>query len=121
MTNTVFYTFSTIAQTLAGAIALLGAFVLYRLQALRSEIERPAEAFGNNYVAGISEGRVREINTAQADNLQNLRDEGQYLEIVRFAIKTPPPSDVAKISPLIRRNINLIDTLFHEFKKWVAI
>jgi len=40
MINTVFYTFSTIAQTLAGAIALLGAFVLYRLQSLRSDIEK---------------------------------------------------------------------------------
>lgn len=32
MQNALLYTFSTIAQTLAGAIALLGAFVLYRLQ-----------------------------------------------------------------------------------------
>ncbi len=32
MDNTLFYTFSTIAQTLAAAIALLGALVLYRLQ-----------------------------------------------------------------------------------------
>jgi hypothetical protein len=40
MTNTIFYTFSTIAQTLAGAIALLGAFVLYRLQSLRTAIEQ---------------------------------------------------------------------------------
>jgi len=39
MINTIFYTFSTMAQTLAGAIALLGAFVLYRLQSLRSDIE----------------------------------------------------------------------------------
>lgn len=38
MDTALFYTFSTIAQTLAGAIALLGAFVLYRLQSLSAEI-----------------------------------------------------------------------------------
>ena len=32
MDNALYYTFSTIAQTLGGAIALLGAFVFYRLQ-----------------------------------------------------------------------------------------
>ena len=34
MENALFYTFSTIAQTLAAAIALLGAFALYRLQTI---------------------------------------------------------------------------------------
>jgi hypothetical protein len=32
MDTALYYTFSTISQTLAGAIALLGAFVLYRFQ-----------------------------------------------------------------------------------------
>ena len=39
MTNQLYYTFSTIAQTLAGAIALLAAFILYRLQTLNKDIE----------------------------------------------------------------------------------
>lgn len=34
MENALFYTFSTIAQTLAASIALLGAFALYRLQTI---------------------------------------------------------------------------------------
>jgi hypothetical protein len=38
MQNALLYTFSTISQTLAGAIALLGAFVLYRLQAVDASI-----------------------------------------------------------------------------------
>ena len=37
--STLYYTFSTIAQALAAAIALLGAFVLFRLQTLTAEIE----------------------------------------------------------------------------------
>ena len=34
MQSAVYYTFSTIPQVLAGAIALLGAFTLYRLRGL---------------------------------------------------------------------------------------
>ena len=37
--NALYYTFSTIAQTLGAAIALLGAFVLYRLQGLNTEVD----------------------------------------------------------------------------------
>ena len=33
-----FYTFSTIAQALAGAIALLAAFVLFKLQSIDAEM-----------------------------------------------------------------------------------
>jgi hypothetical protein len=36
MENALFYTFSTIAQTLAAAIAFLGAFALYRFQSSRA-------------------------------------------------------------------------------------
>ena len=36
MENALYYTFSTIAQALAAAIALLGAFTLYRLQLLQA-------------------------------------------------------------------------------------
>lgn len=39
MENTLFYTFSTIAQTLAAAIALLGALVLYRLQRISEALQ----------------------------------------------------------------------------------
>src|SRR5215213_4593110 len=35
----IYYTFSTISQSLAGAIALLAAFVLYRFQLLDIEIQ----------------------------------------------------------------------------------
>jgi hypothetical protein len=39
------YTFSTIAQALGGAIALLAAFALYRLQMLRIEMRADEESF----------------------------------------------------------------------------
>jgi hypothetical protein len=38
MENTLYYTFSTIAQALGGAIGLMGAFVLYRLQSIDQEL-----------------------------------------------------------------------------------
>jgi hypothetical protein len=38
MDTTLYYTFSTIAQALAGAVALLGAFVLYKLQSIDREL-----------------------------------------------------------------------------------
>lgn len=43
MDTALYYTFSTIAQTLAGGIALLGAFVLYRFQMLAGSIEDTSE------------------------------------------------------------------------------
>ncbi len=39
MINELFYTFSTIAQVTASALALLGAFVLFKLQSLNAEID----------------------------------------------------------------------------------
>ena len=50
----VYYTFSTIAQALAGAIALLAAFVLYRFQLLNGEMERSAA-----HVRGFASGNTR--------------------------------------------------------------
>jgi hypothetical protein len=41
--NTLYYIFSTIAQTLAGAIAFLGAFVLFRLQSIAHSLRSNAE------------------------------------------------------------------------------
>jgi hypothetical protein len=50
----VYYTFSTISQTLAGAIALLAAFVLYRLQSLNAEIHVSA-----NHLRTFASGNTR--------------------------------------------------------------
>lgn len=44
MENTLYYTFSTIAQALAGAVALLGAFVLYKVQSIDRELHDAADS-----------------------------------------------------------------------------
>lgn len=49
MEATLYYTFSTIAQTLAGAIALLGAFILYRLQKLNNGLDDHAKFIRKQY------------------------------------------------------------------------
>lgn len=49
MENALYYTFSTIAQTLAGAIALLGGFVLFRLQILGTALDKHANLIREQY------------------------------------------------------------------------
>src|ERR1044072_8524572 len=49
MDNALYYTFSTIAQTFASAIALLAAFVLYRFQILSSALETHANDLRKQY------------------------------------------------------------------------
>src|SRR5947208_731973 len=68
--NSLYYTFSTIAQTLAGAIALLAAFVLYRLNGLNEEM-------------GWNGGVLAEgINS---DEARTLNGEGRYQELLDLA------------------------------------
>jgi len=43
--NALYYTFSSISQTLGGAIALLAAFILYRIQLIRGEMDAHFEKF----------------------------------------------------------------------------
>src|SRR5256885_920685 len=65
MENVFFYTFSTIAQALAGAVALLAAFVLFKLQNIDAELtehahdvidvipyDRTQQALWDHYVQG---------------------------------------------------------------------
>jgi hypothetical protein len=66
MDTAIYYTFSTIAQTLAGGIALLGAFVLFRFQLFTGRMEDASlhlqRAFKNT-----DRQRVVEIRQARFD------------------------------------------------------
>lgn len=68
--NALYYTFSTISQTLAGAIALLAAFVLYRLSLLNEEM-----GWNGGVIAGG-------LNT---DEARRLNGEGRYSELLARA------------------------------------
>jgi hypothetical protein len=87
ISNALFYTFSTIAQTLAGAIALLGAFVLYRLQSLRAQIDEDSESLSGVYgSAGL------ELATVEA--VRALHREGKYYEVLEFNSRIPIPANL---------------------------
>jgi len=59
MENTVYYTFSTISQSLAAMIALLGVFTIYMLQTLNSRI------------IDISQGYLEYLNKMEKDKNPN--------------------------------------------------
>lgn len=59
MENALFYTFSTIAQTLAAAIALLGAFTLYRLQTIGALLDDLALTAMQPYLPDDTARRLR--------------------------------------------------------------
>jgi hypothetical protein len=81
--NTFFYTFSTIAQTLAGAIALLAGFVLYRLQLLNTEVSNIGE-----YLASWTDTILNKVNEMPA---KSLFSRGQYSELLALANQTSIP------------------------------
>jgi hypothetical protein len=101
MDTTLYYTFSTISQTLAGAIALLGAFVLYRLQSLGHELEDVGITTINAYRSPLRE------------QLMPLNAEEQYERMAEFTRKhafddpsAQAPyvaSKLRKLEPLIGR------------------
>ena len=87
--NALYYTFSTISQTLAGAIALLSAFVLYRLSTLNEEM-------------GFNGGVLAEaINT---DEARTLNGEGRYQELLALARRSNNagrPTEFRRLSILV--------------------
>src|SRR5262245_25410581 len=75
MLTALFYTFSTIAQTLAGAIALLSAFLLYRLQSLNSEID--SHSMSLRKACGAR-------TPAQASQAFELHHRSKHEELIQF-------------------------------------
>jgi hypothetical protein len=72
MDTALYYTFSTVAQVLAAAIALLGGLALYRLQLLAGTLKDDGVVVYNNY----------------ADNsLTNLIESGNYQEASNYIDK----------------------------------
>ncbi len=76
MENTLFYTFSTIAQTLVAAIALLGAFALYRLQSISASLHDLAVSVIQPYLPN--------------EAAQKLLGEERFAELAEYLRNTPP-------------------------------
>lgn len=95
MENALFYTFSTIAQTLAAAIALLGAFVLYRLQSLSAEIEDAAGSAIQYYLPN--------------DEVHQLIVKKDYVALVTLLDTIQPPANEAPET--VKRHIAALRSL----------
>jgi hypothetical protein len=74
MENGLLYTFSTIAQALGGAFALLSAFVLYRFQSMDRAMWDDSNQIRGEF-SRIAEGDVQWFDT--------LRVQGRYTELVQ--------------------------------------
>ena len=85
MDSALYYTFSTIAQTLAAAVALLAAFVLYRLQTLNSEIEERSDRVLQHY--GGDDRRV----------LEKLHVGGRFDEVLSYSKRMEPKGTATEV------------------------
>lgn len=64
--STLFYTLSTVAQTLAGAMGLLGAIVLFSLQSTARSIERAAQELTQIPHADLNQLYIRHLFTRRS-------------------------------------------------------
>lgn len=87
VTNAFFYTLSTIAQTLAGAIALLSALVLYRLQMLGVLMQEDSHQL--SWLYGSSPD-----HTEESEAIRNLHQQSKYSEVLNFIALNPIPQGV---------------------------
>jgi uncharacterized membrane protein len=76
MENALLYTFSTIAQTLGGAIALLSAFVLYRFQSLDASMAKEAQELRPEF-------QMAGGNAAEYDRIESAGDYKELLESIK--------------------------------------
>lgn len=84
MDSTLYYTFSTIAQALAAAIALLGAFTLYRLQLLVASMLEAAAILRTHTSA----------NRSGIDAAYIVADYTKVFELVRDADGKAPGTEI---------------------------
>lgn len=90
MDTTLYYTFSTISQTLAGTIGLLGAFVLFRLQSLVHDSADVSLTVVNCY----------SHPSPERDAVARLHNSHRYREVVAFT-RDHPFTDASAVTPYI--------------------
>jgi uncharacterized membrane protein len=95
MENALFYTFSTIAQTLAAAIGFLGAFALYRFQSTRAILTEYS-----NYI-------IHE--TFENEETKALVREEKFEELQKY-IRSSRSKDNPQVYPNFESNMQTFDT-----------
>ena len=105
MEAALYYTFSTIAQSLAAAVALLVAFVFYRIQSINSEMAERARRIIQHY-----EGKIRL-------RLDELLVTGDYAEMA--ALTTAPfPAHVEEGEPgFARKRLGVLVTARKQLRR----
>ena len=102
--NALYYTFSTVAQTLGGAIALLGAFVFYRLQGLNSSISHIVTQQILQHDFGQTRPKLDELNA------QGKHDD--FLKEVRLSSASVGPehlrTPIARLDELVAAKSSLL-------------
>jgi hypothetical protein len=111
MENALFYTFSTIAQALAAAMALLSAFALYRLQSIDSE----CQGLALTLEAETSGGATIQALAYRSDWAGVL---GDYRQRVTTRIPNPAPH-VVDLAARIERRIPAIRRI--KIALWISL
>jgi len=108
-----FYSFSTIAQTLAGAFAILGAFVLFKTQSINKVFENITEIFcGLNSAIGYesrsTEDWVQYIDEFEKYYSDNWKDSNVLVDNLR-------DKDFLRLIDKFKKNIELKITILTDF------
>jgi hypothetical protein len=100
--NSLFYTFSTIAQAIAGALGLLGAFVLFRVQFLKSQIDGYALQVVQAIDSAVS--LHRELRDDAFNEPSGLQRDGRYDKLFEWLA----PEARALLREIVRKRDELI-------------
>ena len=105
MENALYYTFSTIAQTLSGAIALLAAFVLYRLQILSIALDKHANVIRDQYYEDFDKAWMNSFIVKE-----------EYQKLLDFTVKYPIDTATDEQDSYVKDSLDQIK-YFLPFKK----
>jgi hypothetical protein len=101
------YTFSTIPQTLASALGVLAAFVLFRLQSIHQTLWDDARELVNPF--GANQWIAGDVNLTFADLMGTQKYDSLLAELKRrYATGQPPPPGSAQELSYKRFTANLL-------------
>jgi hypothetical protein len=109
--SALYYTFSTIAQTLAAGFAVLAAFVLFRLQGIETELNRAKAAFAA-FPDYFKPNEAWDILTTKGldafgQTLSKIEEE-KHVAVVGFRALVGPSEQVVRWWPIWQKTVRLL-------------
>jgi hypothetical protein len=109
--SALYYTFSTIAQTLAAGFAVLAAFVLFRLQGIETELNRAKAAFAA-FPDYFKPSEAWDILTTKGvdafgQTLSKIEEE-RHVVVMGFRALLGPSEQVARWWPIWHKTVKLL-------------